>query len=168
MKSKQRIWTIVLVLAVMLTGILLLPLMAPHPANAAAQETAAEQATENSGETVQPRIWTNLSLNLKGENGVVTASVKNTFTLFPSTVPVSIELYFSETYTTDYTKMDVVVYDSTPDLNMGETISVSAPTQGVQGYWCARVRYQENMGSFKDMITPVCLYDEDANFIAQY
>ena len=59
-------------------------------------------------------------------------------------------------------------YDSTPDLNMGETISVSAPTQGVQGYWCARVRYQENMGSFKDMITPVCLYDEDASFIEQY
>lgn len=168
MKSKHRIWTIILVLAVMLTGILLLPLTAPRPANAAAQETAAEQATENSSESVQPRIWTTLSLNIKGENGVVTAMAKNAFTLFPSTVLVTIELYFSETYTTDYTKMDVVAYDSTPDLNMGETISVSAPTQGVQGYWCGRVRYRENSGEFKEGVTAVCLYDGDANFIEKY
>ena len=99
---------------------------------------------------------------------MVTALVKNSFTLFPSTVPVTIELYFSETYTTYYTKMDFVAYDSTPDLNMGETISVSAPTQGVQGYWCGRMRYQENSGSVKEEVTSVCLYDGDANFIAQY
>ena len=59
-------------------------------------------------------------------------------------------------------------YDSTPDLNMGETISVSAPTQGVQGYWCARVRYRENSGEFKEGVTSVCLYDGDANFIEKY
>ena len=168
MKCKHRIWTMVLVLAVMLTGILLLPLTAHRPASAAAQETAAEQATENSDEAVQPRLWATLALALNGENGVVTALVKNSFTLFPSTVPVTIELYFSETYTTYYTKMDFVAYDSTPDLNMGETISVSAPTQGVQGYWCGRVRYRENSGEFKEGVTAVCLYDGDANFIEKY
>ena len=38
-------------------------------------------------------IYTDLQFVLNGENGTVTASVKNKFTLFPSTVTVNLELY---------------------------------------------------------------------------
>lgn len=90
----------------------------------------------------QPRLWTVLSLSIGGGNGTVYATAKNDFTLFMSTVPVTVELYSSSTYTTDYTQMTLEAVVSTNDLDMNTSITATAETGGVTKYWLGRMLYK--------------------------
>ena len=59
----------------------------------------AVQSSEESTESgIEPRLFTSLSISLNGGNGKVWATVKNDFTLFPSTVLVIVQLYTSYNY----------------------------------------------------------------------
>ena len=87
-------------------------------------------------------IYTDLQFVLNGENGTVTASVKNKFTLFPSTVTVNLELYRSQKYEDNVSAMTLVASNYIYDLDQGETLSVTASTEGRQSFWKARARYK--------------------------
>ena len=110
------------------------------------QVRAEEQRTE---ESVSPRLFATLSLTIGGGDGKVYARAKNDFTLFMSTVAVVVELYYSDTYASDYTQMTLAAVNSTADLDMGTTITAEASTGGVEGYWLGRMRYKENNDDWK-------------------
>ena len=130
-------------------------------APAAETATAAEDA-------VEPRLFATLTLSMRGEGTQkVFATVKNEFTLFPSTVQVLISLYASAEFTTDYNKMSLQTSKLTEDLNMGSTLEVSASTSGKTLYWLARVEYRENGGAWKTLETGPLLYDGNGNHIEQ-
>lgn len=122
-------------------------------------------ATDEEEKEVRPRAFTTLSISLNGGDNKVWATVRNDFTLFPSTVIVVVELYSSLTYTDDYTKMDFVVANSIDDLDMGHTISAEAPTGGVVKYWIGRMRYKTGSGAWKSEITGVGKYSATGEFL---
>ena len=101
-----------------------------------------------------PQLLATLSLSIKGGDHKVIATVRNDFTLFPSTVNVIVQLFYSDTYCEDYNQMTLAAMNSTDDLNMGKAISVEASTGGEERFWMARMRFKENNGSWKsDTVT---------------
>ena len=98
-------------------------LLCPCLGNAAPVSVSAE-ASETRG------LLTRLTLTSGGGDGIVWAKVKNNFTLFPSVIVVYLELYSSYEYTEDYTEMTCVKRVMIADLNQGETLETSAPTNG--------------------------------------
>ena len=102
------------------------------------------------GKEISPRLLVTLSLTLNGGNGKVWATVKNDFQLFPSTVNVIVQLFYSTSYCEDYNKMTMIKIDSIEDLNMGSTFTVPASTDGKERFWMARMRYRENNGSWNE------------------
>lgn len=117
-------------------------------------EDGSNVELEESGDNATPRLFASLSLSIKGGDHKVIATVKNDFTLFPSTVNVIVQLYYSETYCEDYNQMTLAAMNSTDDLNMGNTIDVEAPTDGEERFWMARMRFRENDGNWKsDTVT---------------
>ena len=128
-------------------------------------DNSISDATDEEEKEVQPRAFTTLSISINGGDNKVWATVRNDFTLFPSTVVVVVELYSSLTYTDDYTKMDFVVANSIDDLDMGHTISAEAPTGGVDKYWIGRMRYQIDRNSWKSKVTGVCKISATGEFL---
>lgn len=111
-------------------------------------------------------LFTKLSLALDGGNGNVWATVKNEFTLFPATVTVYLELYYSYEYRESYTQMTRSGQVYTYDLNMGETLQYSASTEDEQRYWKARVYYRFDNDPWKEKLTNTALFDEIGNHIS--
>ena len=80
-------------------------------------------------------IITKLDLNVKFDNNIAKATVKNSFTLFPAKAQVYVYLYFAEIYTTDYTKMQEVANNYIKDLDMNKTLTATYEMQGESGYF---------------------------------
>lgn len=127
--------------------------------NAQAATTPTENAAEPYG------LLTKMSVIISGGNGCVTATAKNDFTLFPSTIWVYVELYSSETYQESYTTMQFVGRNSISDLDMGKSISVSGATNGKTLYWQARMRYKFDSNDWVSKTTSTLLYDGNGNEI---
>lgn len=132
----------------------------------AGTESAPEtcETTADEGE-VSPRLFTQLTVSLKGGNGKVWVTVKNEFTLFPSTVKVIVELYSSDTYCEDYTQMDLIASNSISDLNINKSIKAEASTGGEQKYWLGRVQYKVDKESWKERITGPNLYSASGEYL---
>lgn len=113
-------------------------------------------------DTVARGIACNMHLAIGGENSVVSAMVKNTFTLGFSTIFVALELYYSEHKPTDYLNMTLIQYVSTPDLNMGQSLRVDCPTGGKKRYWCAVARYKRDDHPWQQMVTDIFWANPDA------
>lgn len=128
-----------------------------------ADDAGTEDGAQTAEEITPRGIFTSLSLAINGENGVITATAKNDITIFPSTVKVIVELYASPTYQEHYYDMILKDRNSTPDLNMGETISASCSTYGQQLYWMARMYYRIDSKDYEEKLTSVFLYDADGN-----
>ncbi len=111
-------------------------------------------------------LLTRLSLTLDGGNGDVWATVKNEFTLFPATVTVYLELYYSYEYRESYTQMTYSGEAYIYDLDMGETLQYSASTEGKQRYWKARIHYKVDSDDWKEELTNTALFDEIGNHIS--
>ena len=117
-------------------------------------------------ETIGPKSWgVNIMIYIEGENGVIRAWAKNIFTLFPAVVRLDVELYSSDTYESTYTQMDLEKRASTPDLDQGHTLEVSAPTNGEQKYWRARVHYSRDGGDWISKETDTYLYSPEGELI---
>lgn len=78
---------------------------------------------------------------------------------------VYLELYSSYEYTEDYTEMTCVKRVMIADLNQGEMLEASAPTNGEQKYWCARMRYKFDQRDWAEEITPIFLRDAAGNLV---
>lgn len=121
---------------------------------------------EVNGENAEVRgLFTNISITLKGGNGVVTAVARNDFTLFPSTIPAYVELYSSSTYKEYVSDMVLEGSSYSSDLNIYESIEFSASTNGVNKYWQARVRYKFDNDAWTDKVTGSYLFDAQGNLV---
>lgn len=128
-------------------------------------EESATEKIENSSE-VNPRgLYTHLSLSINGVDGRIWATVRNDFTLFPSTVIVIVELYSSDTYYESHTNMTLVSMKSIEDLNMGNSIVAEGSTGGVKKYWQGRMRYKIDNGGWKSETTGTMLYSADGTYL---
>ena len=108
-------------------------------------------------------IFVTLSINMSGNNGVITATAKHDFSLFSSTVPVYVYLYSSYSYQQSYEDMTLVGSNYISDLDMGDSITVSASTGGIQKYWKARMYFKIDSGSWQEKTTNTFLYDANGN-----
>lgn len=98
-------------------------------------------------------------------NGYVWAKVTNVATIVPSTLWVYVELYSSTTYQESYTTMTLEYRESTRDLNQGESIGISASTNGQSRYWQARGRYKFQTDEWVAMTTSTFHCDANGNQI---
>lgn len=138
-----------------------MPRMSAEPSERSNVSVAAEEAVETRG-------WvTSIVVYIEGENGIIRAWAKNTFTLFPAVIRLDVELYSSDTYETTYTQMDLERRASTPDLDQGHILEVSAPTNGEQKYWRARVHYSMDNGDWVSKETDTFLYSPEGEVIWQ-
>lgn len=115
-------------------------------------------------ENVQ-RAFTNISASLTTTSERVVAHAQNNFTLFPTTVHVYIELYSSTLYASSYRGMELTNSNYIIDLDMGESIAVSAPINGQQRFWQARAYYQEGNGAWKEVLSDIFLIDTNGNVV---
>ena len=129
-------------------------------------EHQVEFPIEVTSEDGTTRAAANLVLLIGGTgNGYVWAKVENTFTYPSVDVWVYIELYSSLTYQESYTTMTLEYRESTHDLNQGESIGISASTNGQQKYWQARARFKVDVADWDSKTTSTLLYDANGNCI---
>lgn len=121
-------------------------------------EEIVSKETQSEDDSIT-RLFTNISLTLDGGNGMVFVTAKNEFTLFSSTVYVIVELYSSSSYQTSYENMTLMSTHSTPDLNMGESISAQATTGGVPKYWLGRMLYQIDGSAWQERNTLIRFFN---------
>lgn len=127
-------------------------------------DSGSEKKTSVTEENGAPLgIYTDLQFALNGENGTVTASVKNKFTLFPSTVTVNLELYRSYDLQDSVSSMTLIASNNIYDLDQGETLSVTASTEGRQSFWKARASYKIDNKPWKESLSETVLFDKDGN-----
>jgi len=130
------------------------------------QLTSADNAIVAAAATVDepsPCLFTQLELVLGFSNGKIYTQVTNNFTLFPSTVPVQINLYSSLTKTTDVNKMTLEGYSHSNDLNMGESLIVYSSTHNEDRYWVGYVIYY-NSGTQEIYQTAPSFYYADGTY----
>lgn len=96
--------------------------------------------------------YVQISITLYKEENRVYSEAKNRFTLGFSTIYTVVILYSSDTYTEDVEQMTFETYNSTNDLNMGQTINCSVEYDGPK-FWCARVRYKDGTADWVSEVT---------------
>ena len=158
------------VIALMLVSFILIGFFGLYfsavPASADTDKAEAPVTEIDSDDTAAPYgLMTSLTLSIGGEKGVITASVKNTFTLFPATVRVVVELYNSDTFQESYTTMELVCRNMISDLNMGSTVQTQSSTNGEQKYWKARMYYKIDAKDWQQRETEAVLYGADGIMI---
>lgn len=110
-------------------------------------------------------VYTNLTLSLDCGEGKVWASVKNTFTLMPSKVRVSVELYASEDYKPSYKEMSLVSENAVTDLNMGGSVTAEATTNGKEMFWQARAYYKVDEKDWQERTTKIWQIKGNGNIV---
>lgn len=136
------------------------------------KEVKAESSSEKEVNRLETELQINaepyvasLSLSINGGNGEIWATVRNDFTFLSNTVMVIIELYSSPTYYENHEDMTLVEIDSTLNLNIYKSISVSSSTGGVKQYWQARMRYKIDSAAWEERNTGTLLFDADGTFL---
>lgn len=114
-------------------------------------------ACASSGEKASWRtgLFAALSLSVEGDNGVVTATVRNDLTVGLSTIEVYVYLYS----VTESGETVEEAYNHTDDLNIFYEVTASASTSGKNKYWYAVMRYQSNAGAWVEKETVPVLID---------
>lgn len=123
-------------IAALATGALLAlsPVLATSTNDASTSYTAPTVAQ---AESVSPYLLTTLSASIKLNGNYVVGVAKNEFTLFPSTVHVLVELFYSQARPSSLDDMEFITSASTPDLDMGDELTCKAEMK--VGYWYCRV-----------------------------
>ena len=127
-----------------------------------------EERTINlqNAETAEPRgLFTSLTLKIDSADGKIFAMAKNEFTLFPATVVVRVELYSSLEYKESYADMTFESRVTTPDLNIGKSITTEANIEGVARYWRARMIYKIDGKKEETKETLTIHYDANGNML---
>lgn len=123
---------------------------------------ALAATTGGDGEVVQPLgLMTQISISIGSYSDSVWARAHNDFTLGFSTVQVYVYLYSSLEYEEDYTKMNLENSAYIGDLNINKTLEITAPIDGVQRYWKARVQYKLDNKSWTNNTTATYLINEN-------
>ena len=93
------------------------------------------------------------------------ATATNEITIFPSTVRVIVELYSSLTYQESYLDMEQEGRKYVHDLDMGQSVTLKVPTNGIQRYWKARMLFKVDNDDWDTRVTSTWLLDENGIII---
>lgn len=130
--------------------------IAPLTVNEPIMETRQEDIN------IEERAFTNIGIAVDCiDKTIVRATIKNTFTFFPSLVPVDAYLYFTYYWPDSYEDMDLVDEVHVDDLNMGESLYLEYTAIKMTYYMC-RCVYNDS-GFDKELITP--LYYMNTNMV---
>lgn len=146
-------------ITILLTFILFFIYFSPIVAHAETIESDGEENDNARG------VYAKLSLSINAKDGIVTATVKNDFTLGNSKIPVVVELYSSYTFQEYTSNMNLESRNTTTDLNIFKTISTSSSTNGEQKYWCALMRYKHDSSDWIEKVTSIILLDGNGNVV---
>lgn len=150
--QKTKLFAIIALLCIfILTSVLVLNIN---------NDAVAEQDNEDVGAY---GLFTNISVNISGSNGVITATAKNEFTLGYSTIPTYVRLYCSESPQQSYNNMTLKSEAYVSDLDIGKTLTTTCSTQGQTLYWKAVVVYKKDSSDWKTIETASILFDGNGN-----
>lgn len=130
-------------------------------ANAETNRNDGNNEVSSDGDITPYGLYTKFSFSISGNGGRVWFAVKNEFTLFPSTVEVYVYLYKSDTFTENYTDMELAISNYTPDLDQGKRVSAEVSTNGVQCYWKGRAYYRVDNSGWKEYLSETVLFNAD-------
>lgn len=123
-------------------------------------------STDNNDNITTRGVYTKLSLEFNSKNGIVSATVKNEFTLGYSTIQVIVEIYSSDKLMSSTEDMTLESRNTTTDLDIYKTITTSCPVGGEQKYWCAVMEYKQDSKDWVRKTTSVVLLDKNGNKIS--
>ena len=162
-KKENHMLALILGLVILLSSVGVAAVSVPQvPASATDEIVVAATAEEKED---QERLFTQYAVGVRADASYVYGYVKNVFTLFPSTVPVTVSLYRSETYTEDISQMTHVALMFTPDLNMGEEAVARVPQDGNTYYWRAQLTYWDDSGMQQTLESGTVGYDSNGNVV---
>ena len=122
---------------------------------------------DNSSNEVEPLgLMTKITLTIGANSESVWAKAHNDFTLGMSTVQVYVYLYSSLDYLEDYSKMTLQGSAYIYDLNINETLEISAAINGVQRYWKARMEFKLDNKDWNSKETKTYLVDVNGNLVS--
>ncbi|MDE5549200.1 MAG: hypothetical protein K2J13_03005 [Clostridia bacterium] len=129
--------------------------------------TSASAATKgDTSDVAEPYgLITQISLTLGTNSDSVWAKARNDFTLGNSTVEVYIYLYSSLESQEDTRNMTLENTAYIGDLNINKSLEISAPINGEQRYWRARVEYRMDNKDWKSKETATHLIDANGKVI---
>ena len=125
--------------------------------------TAYADTADPSADAEPYGLLTRLSLNLGSDGTNVWADAHNDFTLGKSTVSVYVFIYSSPTYQESYKDMTLENQKYIYDLDMGNSVRTSAPINGVQRFWRARMMYKIDSKDWVSKETVSLLVDVNGN-----
>ncbi|MDE5655427.1 MAG: hypothetical protein K2I46_07500 [Clostridia bacterium] len=103
----------------------------------------ADTINESSDSEVEARgLMTTISLDIGSDGTNVWAEAHNEFTLGKSTIQVYVFIYSSLTYQESYKDMKLENQKFIGDLDIYKSVITSAPINGVQRFWKARMMYK--------------------------
>lgn len=126
----------------------------------------AETSTADNDNITTRGIYTKLSLEFNSNNGIVSATVKNEFTLGYSTIQVIVEIYSSYELVTSTDDMTLESRNTTTDLDIYKTITTSCSVGGEQKYWCAVMEYKQDSQDWVRKTTSMVLLDKNGNKVS--
>lgn len=127
--------------------------------------TASAATTKPEPDAEPLGALTKISITLGSTGTTMWAKAHNDFTLGFSTIQVYVELYSSLTYQESYKDMTLESRKYIADLNINKTLETTAPINGVQRYWRARVYYKFDKKDWASKETETCLMDVNGNVI---
>ena len=130
-----------------------------------AESVSSEETTQTDEEVSTRGIFTSLSLSINGGDGKVWATVRNDITIFPATVQVIVEIYYSEEYQESYENMTVADRQATTDLNMGDSIVAEASTNGRELYWQGHMRCKIDNKAWETRSTGTIHYSANGDYM---
>lgn len=110
-------------------------------------ETTTVTAKAATVDEPDPCLFTQLKIEVTESGDNVFAMLTNTFTFLSSTVEVSLYLYSSAAKTTDVTQMTIEGTAYSSDLNMNESITVTASKHSEERYWVGYAIYYKDSGN---------------------
>lgn len=139
--------------------LLLLSVSFSLPLVACGNDSAEAEKTEDT--MTSCGLYTKLTFTVDSGNGQVWATAENSLTILPSTVIVELELYRSETYKESYAEMSLADSKYSADLDQGETLTVTASTDGKESYWKVKMRYKIDRDKWEEQISETLLFGAD-------
>lgn len=110
-------------------------------------------------------ILCTMTVDIKGKDGWICGTLKNTFTLGTSVIPAYVELCYATEKTNFDANKKMVASRDTADLNMGHSISAEYGAYGKTLYWQARARWNMDNKGWQTKNTDIVLFDGNANKI---
>ncbi|MDE6472698.1 MAG: hypothetical protein K2L52_06685 [Clostridia bacterium] len=127
--------------------------------------TAYAETADTSADAEPYGLVTKIALDMGTSGTEVFAEAQNVFTLGNSTIQVYVFIYSSPTYQESYKDMTLENQKFIGDLDIHKSVRTSAPINGVQRFWKARMMYKFDNRDWVAKETVALLIDVNGNLV---